>query len=255
MQVKIVQWNVWYREQPEKIVETLRALQADIVCLQELTVAFPEHNFADVPSFIAQALGYEYHFCPAHQWPAPNVHQQPAQIGNGIFSRWPIAQRSAAVVHSPQPHQYVDPFSQQLRVYVEVEIPLIKHVAAPLTIGTTHLSYTDNFQFMPHQQRETNRLLELIAQHRQRYVLTGDFNALPSSDVISKIQQLLHHCGPTFEQNTWTTKPVTDANFQADGLNWRLDYIFATLDIEVQEAFTYPTTASDHVPIVVVIYA
>lgn len=38
MRIKVLQWNIWYQENVNNILELIRDIDPDIFCLQELTV-------------------------------------------------------------------------------------------------------------------------------------------------------------------------------------------------------------------------
>ena len=52
-------------------------------------------------------------------------------------------------------------------------------------------------------------------------------------------------------QATWTTKPFDYGGFAETELRWRLDYAFATPDLEITSAKIVETEYSDHLPILV----
>ena len=68
---------------------------------------------------------------------------------------------------------------------------------------------------------------------------------------VKKIQKILRNCGPNIKEKTWTTKPFDLNGFKATGLNWRLDYIFATKDLKVTNSQIIKTEYSDHLPLIV----
>lgn len=77
----------------------------------------------------------------------------------------------------------------------------------------------------------------------------GDFNSAPDSSTIKKIETRLKAIGPDYSELTFTTKPFQHEAFRVDGLEWRLDYIFATSDIKVLSSKIIETDYSDHLPI------
>lgn len=246
MTITLLQWNVWFKEKPDNIVDYIKEVNPDIVCLQELTQGLPEHNYLNIPRYITEKLEYYSCFHPAHRW--INEQKQEETIGSGIFSRYPITTCKQVVIHQPPPFP-TDVYTEQIRVYIESEIDFGNEKT--LEVGTVHLSYTDKFQLMPHQQKETEKVIEIIREKKEKYILTGDLNAIPPSYVVTEINKYLTHLGPPLEEKTWTTKPIKHPNFQADGLNWRLDYVFGTSDIKVISAKTLETQISDHLPILI----
>ena len=99
--------------------------------------------------------------------------------------------------------------------------------------------------------QETNALVEAIENNSQNFILTGDFNARPDSEVIKCIQNHVKNLGPDYDQKTWTTKPFSYNGFEANTLDWRLDYALGSSDIVVTYSKVLQTEFSDHLPIIV----
>jgi endonuclease/exonuclease/phosphatase family metal-dependent hydrolase len=62
MQISVLQWNSWYKEKTQNIVTFLKEQNADIICLQELTIDNPDQNIRHAPQYIAEQLGYHYYY-------------------------------------------------------------------------------------------------------------------------------------------------------------------------------------------------
>ena len=242
--MRLLQWNVWYREDVQNILRTIRDIDPDVVCLQELTVNHTEYNKGvNVPELLASELAYEHVYAPAMQKGAQ-------QSGNGIFSRYPIRSfRSHFIQEPPSAGQEAVGYSNEGRVYVEAMLQIDE--GEMIEVGTVHMSYTDRFAMTPAKTAETNKLLDILKSKRERYLFTGDLNATPDSYTISEIAKVLKHCGPDMDECTWTTKLFSYNGFEAHTLDWRLDYCFATPDIEITDARVMTTDHSDHLPILI----
>lgn len=244
MILKILQWNIWYKENPEDITRTINQISPDIVCLQEVTVNYSQHQIKDIPKYLAKQTGLNCHFQEAQYWPVENGK---AVQGNAILSKGAFASKSHIFVQNKK-HENFDDYSREGRILVVGEIEVGgKH----LTVATTHLSYQHRFEETQAKLEEENRLLEAIARFDQNFILTGDFNVSPKSNLIKKLSKNLINAGPEFDQNTWTTKPFSYNGFEETQLNWRLDYIFTTPDIKVNKAEIIQTEFSDHLPILI----
>lgn len=237
MDLKLLQWNTWFRERSENILEVLRQADADILCLQELTTDSFVNPGLDVSTQI-EALGYHkfYHETLRHE--GKNYYT----MGNAIFSKVPMVNTKIVYVQFGNTEQ---PLARENRVYLEVSLD----VPGGLTIGTTHLSYFDELQGAAEIRKETGALLGAVEHHKERYLFTGDLNATPSSYAVYRLSKHFLHAGPNLSVPTWTTKPYP---FHSE-LNRRIDYVFATKDIDVREAKVVQTDASDHLPILVTI--
>lgn len=241
MQVRLLQWNVWVNEKPERIAAEIKRFGVDIVLAQELfenTKQGPPVNSADE---IAKVLGWSYIYKPAETW--DNKPSKTSQ-GNAIFSRFPINSSRSKHVQKPKPNS--TNASDEGRLYLEAQIAIGSQM---LTYGTTHLSYTPYFKTTPSRIVEAYNLVGELQKHTQKYILSGDLNASPSSKVFKMISQTLTHAGPDLRQPSWTTKPFDHGEFKEDKLIWRLDYVFTTPDVKVTKAEIVDTKVSDHLPI------
>ena len=242
MQLKLLQWNILFKENVENIVKTIQKINPDIVNLQELIIK-SSYNAAipNAAEYIADKLGHVHYFHVAHRW-KNNAELQ--AIGNGIFSRFPIETTNFFPVREEPETNIGDP--NEGRVYVE---SVVNVNGTRLTIGNVHLSYVNRFAESLEKKKEADKLVEIIKDKKNNFILSGDLNSIPDSYTISQVSKYLVNCGPSFDQNTWTTKPFTQATFSEEELNWRLDYVFSTKDVQVQEANIMDVEYSDHLPI------
>lgn len=236
MQLSVLQWNVWFKESADNIIRELTRLDADVVCLQELTTHSAANPHCDIPSEIT-ALGYHPYF-------VQTLHSDETDMGNGIFSKHPFTSTKHVYVQHEDPNS--NDYSRENRIYLEAELTLPKAI---LKIGTVHLSYSQEFLSSAAKDVETNELLKAIRSNQSNFVLTGDLNALPGSYTVNELGKALTPAGPPYNEATWTTKPFSYNGFEAKTLEWRLDYVFATSDIQVADSHIVQTDVSDHLPI------
>lgn len=240
MNVNIMQWNVWYKANAADVLRVIQDQNADILCLQEVTTRSRYNPGVDVPAAIA-ALGYEHRFAVTIEREGEDYKQE----GCGIFSKFPIRSHRQVVIQHADPT--AQPVPQYDRVYLEV---VTDTPTGPLTVGTTHLSYSPKFEMSDARLLEGDRLLEAIGSIGSRFILTGDFNALPDSALVQKLLTRFSNAGPDLNVPTWTTKPFSYHGHIAEGLHWRLGYILTTDDVTLQEARAGSTDVSDHLPII-----
>jgi len=244
MELTILQWNIWYMEDVAKVVAFLKAHPADVVCLQEMTIGFAKQAVRHVPDYIAHELGYESHY---HESPIESPDGVKVVFVNGIFSRFEMVERRFAWINQPKQG---GGYGDEYRVYVEATLAVGE---GSLSAGTTHMSYTHRLADTSAKQAETERLVAELRRRPRRQVFTGDLNAVPGSATIRAIERVMRSAGPDYAHKTWTTKPFSYHGFEARELNWRLDYVFATPDIEVIEAKVLATDLSDHLPVLVTV--
>jgi endonuclease/exonuclease/phosphatase family metal-dependent hydrolase len=242
MSYRLIQWNTWVHEDIGRVASTLEELQPDIVCLQELTRDFEPTGGIDTVEYLRTRLGM---YCANAAILQDEDKERPWEQCNAVFSSFPIAQSSTHWIYEP-PHGSI---GEQRRAFLQAELELPGDER--LTVATTHMSYDHDFVVSHRKRQEADRLVRLVRDFPQRFILTGDFNELPDSYTVRRLGELLVHAGPEMTEPTWTTKPqyFPDASYEA--LNWRMDYVFGTPDIMVQAARTEVTDVSDHLPIVI----
>lgn len=238
MQISILQWNIWYKEDIRNIAKFLLKHPADVICLQELTIqSTPDTGHA--PDYIAKQLGYQHFYKEINL----GKDQGEINIANGIFSRYPITNTKWEWINTATGTGHYD---DEYRAYIEVTLDVNGHEVA---IATTHMSYTNAFESTPRKEQEADKLVAILKTKKQNFVFTGDLNAPPGAPTINKVSEHLVNVGPVSAKKTWTTKPFSYDGFEETELNWRLDYIFATKDIKTVSAEIMKTDYSDHLPI------
>jgi len=239
--MKILQWNVWFKESPKNIAEQIKKLDVDVICAQELIQ--DSRKGIDTAKEIASLIGYEYYYKEADTW---DNRDDKENQGNAIFSRFPIVKKSFKYVQEPK-HNPPDA-TREGRVYIETTVKVGELL---LDIGNVHLSYSHRFEITPHRKKEINNLISIIFKKKSRYLLCGDFNSSPDSYTIEQLDKYLTNAGPGLKENSWTTKPFNYDGFIENDLNWRLDYIYKTNDTDVISSKIINTKYSDHLPILV----
>jgi len=174
--MRVVTWNVWWRFGPWEarqpaILETLRSLDADIVCLQEV---WETRDGESQPRALAEALGYQYVAAAGL-----GLDLAPESLGNAVLSRWPITGARAASLPAPQG-------LDELRVILRAEVGGPR---GPIEVFSTHLNWRMDQSHV--RQLQVAAACEFIASTRDARtfppVLCGDFNAEPES---AEIRQL-----------------------------------------------------------------
>ncbi len=82
---RIATWNIRAaRSAPvDAIAAELRAMQADVIALQEVDVRMRRTGFVDEPAALATALGFHYVFAASIKW-------DEGDYGLAVLSRWPL---------------------------------------------------------------------------------------------------------------------------------------------------------------------
>ncbi|CAN5408969.1 hypothetical protein BH10PAT3_BH10PAT3_3310 [soil metagenome] len=240
MEISILQWNIWYKEDIRNIAEFLQTHKADIICLQELTINSKDQIIKNTPSFIAEQLGYNFYH---KEIPIESTEGKPLMLANGIFSHFPVLDKKFVWTNEPKSSGGYD---DEYRAYVEATLNI---GGTEFSIGTTHMSYTHRFENTLNENREASLLMKQLEAHTKTFAFTGDLNALPCSHTISLVEGILKNAGPDYDKKSWATKPFSYNGFKESELNWRLDYVFTTADLDVISSEILNTKYSDHLPI------
>jgi endonuclease/exonuclease/phosphatase family metal-dependent hydrolase len=181
MQLTVVQWNVWYQEDIENVADLLKQVDADVVCLQELTKNQEGQSHSDAVGFIHEQLGGYYHSSE------PMIRDDVQRhLFNAIFSRYPLTHASSPWINTPIG---IGGHSDEFRAYIEATINIAN---TPLRIGTAHMSYTDRFGVTDRNRNESDKLVAYLCD-KPNLIFTGDLNAPPESYVVQQIQKHLDH--------------------------------------------------------------
>lgn len=229
-----------------RFLESLEALDADVLALQEVDRNQPRSAGLDLTALAAEALGMpEHRFVaalsgnPAATWMAADGEEQPdsAAYGVALLSRHPV--RSWEVVRlAPAPVRVPMRFrgsrgltwvrdEPRVALAAEVESPV-----GPLTVATTHLTFVP--WWSPRQLAVLRRSLEPAAP---RLLLTGDLNMeVDRVERLSRMRSLV--VAPTFPSGRATQQ---------------LDHVLAPrdLDLRVTAGAAHALPVSDHEALVV----
>lgn len=145
------------RVSPERIVNVLREIDADIIALQEVLAIRGLGNEHDQAHFIADALGLQYKL-------GENRRLHGGAYGNLVLTRWPM---KAAINHD------ISIYGREQRGCLRVDIQLINEQL--LHVYNVHLgtSFTE-------RRQQARRLLDTAIlqsdDHDGPRIMLGDFN-------------------------------------------------------------------------------
>lgn len=245
--MKVLQWNIWYKEDIKNILKVIKKVNPDIVCLQEITVNHAHYNKnIHTAKFLAKELKFHYFYAEAQ---ASFIDGKMRSYGDAILSRYPLTKKRFSYIQQPRnPKEINDDYSKEGRVYLEAKIMVNKE---NIVIATTHMSYIHKFKETSLKKKEARMLFKEIKNKKTNYILTGDFNALPTSYTIQGVRKYLRNCGPALKEKTWTTKVFKYKGYWTKKLKHRLDYCFSTKDMLVTSAKIVKTKYSDHLPLLI----
>jgi endonuclease/exonuclease/phosphatase family metal-dependent hydrolase len=225
--LRVLTWNLWWRFGPweqraEAIESTLRAADADVICLQEVWAA---EGGPDQVEILATALGMSYCRTPSPFW-------EGFSFGNAILSRHPILN----VEYHQLPGRTGSPGNRSLI------IASLGVAGGVVPVACTHLDYL--FDQSELRSRQVRTVLEhCVAASTDPsasfpLLLCGDLNAVPDSDEVRALtgRTAPHIPGHLFSDvwelcgeglgHTWSSRNpyLADATWP----NRRLDYVMVS---------------------------
>jgi endonuclease/exonuclease/phosphatase family metal-dependent hydrolase len=276
--MRLLNWNVQWcrgadgRVDPARIAaEARRIADPDVICLQELSVNFPDlpaSNGADQVHLLAQALpGYTVCFASGVDVPARNGRR--SHFGNAIFSRLPVGR----VLRHSLPWPPAPEVPSMPRVAVEA---VLESSFGPVRVITTHLEYYSQAQ----RAAQVERLRELHVEACGRQfpnpeagvfksyprpasaILCGDFNLPPENPLHRRLTEGFREKGVPGFRDAWQAlnpgkpHPHTFRLYQKEEGEspYCCDYVLVTEDLASRLKTVRvdgATQASDHQPVIV----
>jgi endonuclease/exonuclease/phosphatase family metal-dependent hydrolase len=186
--VRIMTWNVWWRFGPDwrrrqrGLLHTLRAIDADVVALQEVwgtAETTQAHGFAD-------QLGFHAEFA-APSYPPPSdvprtADEEGVTLGLGLLSRWPIT--NLRRVQMPARHRTLVPVTM---------VATVQHPTGALHVVVACLEYEPAYN--DDRLAQAQALVDLAANPALDgplpIIVAGDLNAAPHSPVLRPLREVL----------------------------------------------------------------
>jgi endonuclease/exonuclease/phosphatase family metal-dependent hydrolase len=203
----------------EAIADVIVRENPDVVVLNEVNRARATNGFVDTLPFISRRLGMRYVF---------GANYRDGQYGNALLSRYPIlAWDNTHYTHN----------TTELRGLLRVAIAA---PGGPITFYATHLDHLSS----PGHARAAQVAEALAAWDGEpRAVLLGDLNATAEAPELAPIYEagfvdVLAAAGQADAFTFWDPTP-----------DRRIDFIFSTPDLSPGRAWTVPSRASDHLPV------
>jgi endonuclease/exonuclease/phosphatase family metal-dependent hydrolase len=171
---RVATWNLWWHfgtesaSRLEGIESTLRAIEADVICLQEV---YSDPRGVDDAERLGTALGHEV-LSTAHE---PHAE---SSLGNALLSAWPVASRGEQPLPDAEGRE-----GHRRALWGRLSSPF-----GEIPVICTHLAY--RYDESGVRQAQVRALAQLAAGLRGEpsdappVVVCGDLNAVPDSDEI-----------------------------------------------------------------------
>lgn len=125
-----------YSENPVAIADFIATINADVVCLQELTDGFHLPPYTNVGRYLTETLGY---FSYYEYGPMALPDGNPSQMGDGIFSRYPLTNTQKIIIQpgATKDSKITADERFYLKAGIEVAGTVITIGTCPFTLGST----------------------------------------------------------------------------------------------------------------------
>ena len=217
----------------ERIAEEIRAMDADVVALQEVDVHWHQRsNFADQATELGRTLGVEVRFAPIYRLDGTDG-RPPREFGVALLSRHPIERfRNDSLTRLSTQDANPVPALQPglLNAIVNVHGKRVR-------VLTAHLDYRANPSVRHAQVGEIVRVLDADSLPT---ILAGDLNATPGA---AELQPLFKNLSDAWRSGPGYTYPAS-----APGK--RIDFILVSRHFTVLDARVPPAAAADHRPVI-----
>jgi endonuclease/exonuclease/phosphatase family metal-dependent hydrolase len=222
--LRVATWNLWWHfgpwaERQQGIVDTMREIDADVWCLQEV---FASRDGNAQAADLAAALG-GYHHVYGTRF---DIDAFGETFGNAVLSRWPITGHDVRPLPAPEG---LDELRLVMRVDVETPVRAVE-------IFVTHLNWRLDQSHVRQDQVRTVGAFVAETRDARSYppVLCGDFNADPESEEMRMLTGL-------------TSVPVPKLVFidawraggEGPGITWDNRNAFAAVDCEPDRRIDY----------------
>ena len=167
--MRVVTWNLWWRFGPWEtrhpaIESTLRALDPDVVALQEVW----DDGERNQAALLGDALGLHHVY-------SANRDMDGVRFGNAVLSRWPITGHDWRALPAPPEHD-----EQRNVLRADIDGP-----RGPLQLFSTHLNWRyDHSHVRQDQVRAISEFVRSAPKRSFPPIVCGDFNAVADSDEI-----------------------------------------------------------------------
>ena len=219
----------WLNVNLDNIGRIIGEIDADIVGLNEV------YNEGDgllnkQPEVLANMSGYKYHnFAEA-------LHFGKNSYGNAFLSKYELVESEAHLIKTPMGDERREGENEYyedrvlLRQVINVDGKLI-------SVYVTHFGLN-----LLEKERMVEKIVSLIDKEEGEYILMGDFNVEPDSEVLKPIFNKM--------QSAQKVMGNTQKTFSTYNEEITIDYIFVSKGIKINDFKRVDENASDHFPCV-----
>lgn len=193
-----------------------------IVSLNEMRNTGTHTEYEDQVGILARLTHMQGFFAEAIRFEDANPY------GNGLLSKHPILDTEVFKIPAPAVRPYTRWYEDRCLLKARLDID-----GEVLTVMVIHVGLNPD---------EAKLAIDTILAHlpSERCILMGDFNLTPDSPLLAPIFEKMQDAAARIEGDA--------ASYPSPDPKEKIDYIFATRDIEIESAEIPATVASDHRP-------
>ncbi len=215
----------------ELVAKAIEDGEADIIGLQEVDRNFSDRSgFVDQAKWLSKRLDMEMIYGPNLIERTGHKERPKREYGNAILSRYSIESSSNHDLSSVE----ANPEEFEPRGLLE----------AVIDTGSFRFSFYNTHLSLIAEEVEDNltEILEITKNNPLPKVLTGDFNAAPTTEHIKRFTRSF--CNAFGEKG-----PYPETYKKEGDHGQKIDYIFHDDQFSAEKTWTVESEASDHVPI------
>lgn len=196
---------------------------ADIICLNEVRGKGKHPVFMEQAEIMGEKTNRNFVFSKCIEF--PNL----GPYGDALLARYPIT--NYEIIDIPDPQVKDEDVYYETRKLLKVEFELEKKI----TVFISHFGLAK-----AEQRNAVEVLLKEIKKVNTPVIFMGDLNITPDNEIIQPIYAVLKEVYTTGGPLTWPSHAP----------EIKIDYIFVSRDITVNNVITLEKVVSDHFPIV-----
>ncbi len=230
MQVKLLQLNIWYGKYLEEIVSFVKKHDFDILHFQEVSGGRFSDRTNDLFTVLKEELGLSG--VQAKTW---NIQgEKESYEGNATLFKQSLRLEKEAAVYLKPYREIADYEKRDIHQDPRCAIVTTFSLSGKrLTTVNTHLTVGPNSEDKPYKVEQGKILYEYMQTVPTPFILSGDFNVNPKSQIVRWIDTLARNL--TTEHtvaNTLNPKIHRASHLFPPGI--AVDYIYVSQDIQVK---------------------
>ena len=203
----------------EMLASEIKQVDADVVGLNEIFSGDENSLYGNQIEKIAKLAGYPYFYF------AKAIELEKGPYGNAVLSKIPFETIETIVVPSPEENK------KNPDGYYETRCLLVIKLVNGKKVIITHFGLNED-----EVEKEINVLLNYLDS--SNCIFMGDLNSLFEDEILTPIKDVMKDAAKGFCQN-FMTFPSYDPKI-------KIDYIFVSPDLKVEDAYVLEKVLSDH---------